>query len=324
MLSKNKSIENNHCIKYDNGMQIFEKLNSNPDLSICLGFFDGVHQGHKVVLKNTVNLAKQNGLKSAVITFKEHPLCYLQNRTPQYIVSLKDRLNLIEEQGIDFAYVLDFDEDIADALALDYLKDFLVKNLHPKFITTGFNHYFGANKQGDAVFLGAYQSEFGYKFFEIPPITFNNTLISSSKIRQMITDGNVESVPELLGQSFYIKGRVVTGNRIGRTLSFPTANVKYPSDIIKAARGVYAGIVEFDGGKYNAMLNLGRRPTINTEHSLLLEAHIFDFNQNIYDKDIKVSFVKKIRNEVKFDSLSELKSQLVNDEQTVRKYFETR
>ena len=110
-------------------MQIFNQLNENPDLSICLGFFDGVHQGHKVVLKNAVNLARQNGLKSAAITFREHPLCYLQNRTPQYIISLEDRLALIEQQGIDFAYVLDFDEDIADALAIDYLKDFLIKNL---------------------------------------------------------------------------------------------------------------------------------------------------------------------------------------------------
>lgn len=302
-------------------MQVFYKLNKNPNLSICLGFFDGVHQGHKVVLKNTVNLAQQNNIKSAVITFKDHPLCYLQNRTPQYIVSLEDRLSLIEKQGIDYAYVLDFDETIADAIAYDYLKNILVANFQPKFITTGFNHYFGANKLGDASFLRAYQNDFDYKYFEIPPITFNNTLISSSKIRQMISEGQTENIPNLLGEYFYVKGRVITGNRIGRTLSYPTANLKYPADIIKVSKGVYAALVEVDGKTHKAIANLGKRPTIEGDHSLLLEAHLLDFNDNIYDKDIKVSFVKKLRNEQKFSSLPDLKSQLVKDEQSAKEYF---
>ena len=301
-------------------MQVYNQLNKNPNLSICLGFFDGVHQGHKVVLRNAVNLAVQNGLKSAVVTFKQHPLCYLQNRTPQYILSLDERLTLIAEQGIDYAYVLDFDEQIADSLALDYLRDFLVENFTPKFITTGFNHYFGANKQGDAAFLRAYQEEFGYKFFEIPPITFNNTLISSSKIRQMIASGEMEAVPDLLGEYFAIKGRVITGNRIGRTISYPTANIKYPKDIIKPSNGVYAALVNIDDTEYRAMVNLGRRPTVNGSN-ILLEANIFDFSENIYDKDIRVSFLKKVRNEVKFGSLPDLKSQIVKDENEIRHFF---
>ena len=304
-------------------MKIYNALNHNPNLSICLGFFDGVHQGHKVVLKNTVNLARQNGLASAVITFREHPLCYLQNRIPKYILSIDDRLALIEQQGLDYAYVLDFDENIADALAYDYLKDFLVKYFSPKFITTGFNHYFGANKLGDAVFLRACQKEFGYRFFEIPPITFNNTLISSSKIRQLIQDGCTENIPNLLGGYFYIKGRVITGDRIGRTISFPTANIKYPENIINIQRGVYAVIVEIDKKKYKGMSNFGKRPTVNGKE-LLLETHIFNFNENIYDKDIKIYFYKKIRSEVKFSSLPELKSQLVKDEHSIKEYFKLR
>lgn len=304
-------------------MQIFNELNYNPNLSICLGFFDGVHEGHKVVLKNAVNLAKQNNLHSAVVTFKQHPLCYLQNRKPKYIVSLEDRLELIEKQGVDYAYVLDFEEQIADMFALDYLRNFIVKNLKPSFITTGFNHYFGANKQGDAVFLRAYQQELGYTFFEIPPITYNNTLISSSKIRQLISQGNMEPIVNLLGDYFYVKGRVVTGNRIGRTISYPTANIKYPSDIIKAAKGAYLSIIELDSLKYRAITNIGVRPTVEKGHNFLMESHILDFNGNIYDKDIKVSLVKKLRDEVKFTSLPDLKSQLVRDEEQARCYFET-
>lgn len=302
-------------------MQVFYELKEKPNLSLALGFFDGVHEGHKVVLKNAVNLANQNGQKSAVITFKDHPLCYLQNRTPQYIVSLEDRLSLIESQGIDYAYILDFDENIADLLAIDYLKEILVKNFSPKFITTGFNHYFGANKQGNASFLRTYQQEFGYKYFEIPPITFNNTLISSSKIRQFVADGDLEKIPSLLGENFFVKGRVITGERLGRTLSFPTANIVYPKEIIKISKGVYASFVEIEGKRYKAITNYGKRPTVNSNNSLSLESHIIDFNGNIYDKDIKISFVKKLRDEKKFPSLPDLKSQLVRDEQQAIEYF---
>lgn len=302
-------------------MQVYYELNKNPHLSLCLGFFDGVHEGHKVVMKNAVNLAKQSGTKSAVVTFSQHPLCYLQNRTPQYIMSLEDRLALVEKQGIDYAYVLDFDDSTADVLAYDYLKDVLVEYFSPKFITTGFNHYFGANKQGDACFLRNYQDEFGYKFFEIPPITFNNILISSSRIRQMISEGQIEFLPNLLGSHFFVKGRVITGNRIGRTLSFPTANLKYPADVIKLSKGVYIGFVEFESKKYQAIINFGKRPTISDTKELLLEAHLLDFNENIYDKDVKISFVKKIRDEQRFVTLPDLKSQLIKDEQNARLLF---
>lgn len=301
-------------------MQIFDSLNYNPNLSICLGFFDGVHQGHKVVLKNTVNLARQNNIKSAVITFKEHPLCYLQNRKPQYILPLNARLELMKEQGIDFVYLLDFNEDIADALAIDYLKEIIIKNFEPKFITTGFNHYFGANKQGDTSFLRQYSKIFGYEFYEIPPITYNNTLISSSKIRQLITDGEMEQIPNLLGEPFNICGRVITGERLGRTINYPTANIKYPTDIIKLKKGVYATLVKINNKTYKAMANFGKRPTVNGIGSLL-EVHLFDFNENIYDEDIKVFFVKNIRNEIKFDSIEALKMQLKKDETTIREYL---
>lgn len=306
-------------------MQIYYELNKNPEnnagLSICLGFFDGVHQGHKVVIKNAVNLAKQNGLKSAIITFKDHPLCYLQNRTPQYIVSLEDRLKLIEKQGIDLAYVLDFDESIADYLAYDYLKEVLIRNFHPKYITTGFNHYFGANKQGNAEFLRNNQEVFNYQFFEIPPITYNNTLISSTKIRQLIGDGELESLKNLLGSDFFIRSKIQSGSRIGSSISFPTANMKYPKDIIRLPRGVYYTEVEIEGKIYPSVTNLGIKPTVSNEKKLVLESHLLDFSGNIYEKEAKVTFLKKVRNEKKFGSLAELKFQIEKDTNEARKFF---
>lgn len=294
-------------------MRIYHELVKNENLSVCLGFFDGVHEGHKVVIKNTVNLARQNGLKSAVVTFREHPLCYLQNRTPQYILSSEDRISLIEKQGVDYLYMLEFDENIADLMAYDYLKNVLIDTFHPKFITTGFNHYFGANRRGDTGMLRNYQQTFGYKFFEIPPITFNNTLISSTKIRQLISDGMLDGIKQLLGMDFYIKSKIKDGNHVGRTISFPTANMDYPADIIKLARGVYAAQVEVDGKTYNSVVNYGMRPTVSDRKKMLVEAFLLDFSGNLYGKDAKVIFKRKIRNEKKFASLYELKVQIAKD-----------
>ena len=302
-------------------MQIFNELRKNENLSICLGFFDGVHEGHKVVIKNTVNLARQNGLKSAVVTFREHPLCYLQNRTPQYILSSEERISLIEKQGVDYLYMLEFDENIADLIATDYLKNLLIDTFKPKFITTGFNHYFGANRQGDAGMLRCYQNTFGYKFFEIPPITFNNTLISSTKIRQLISDGMLDNIKPLLGTDFYIKSKIKDGDRIGRTIDFPTANMDYPQEIIKIARGVYAAEVEVDGKTYGAVVNYGMRPTVTDKKKMLVEAFLLDFKGNLYGKDAKVIFKRKIRNEKKFASLYELKVQIAKDADMARDYI---
>lgn len=308
-------------VLYYINMQIYNEFNKNPDLSICLGFFDGVHEGHKVVIKNAVNLAKQNGLKSAVITFKDHPLCYLQGRTPSYIMSLEDRLSLIEKQGVDFAYVLEFDEKIADCLAIDYLKDVLIRNFEPKFITTGFNHYFGVSKRGNAEFLRSYQKEFNYKFFEIPPITFNNTLISSTKIRQLIAEGELGEMKNLLGSSFFIRGEVREGSRVGRSLSFPTANIRYPKNILRLPKGVYYGLVETECGNYKAVINIGIKPTVSDAKKLLVEAHLLDFNENIYSRPIKVNFLKRVRNEKQFGSVYELKTQIAKDVESARIFF---
>lgn len=298
-------------------MQIYEKMTKKKDLSICLGFFDGVHEGHKVVIKNAVNLARQSGIESAVVTFKRHPLCYLQNRTPQYILSPEDRISMIEAQGVDNLFFLDFDEDTADMLAFDYLKNILIENFSPRYITTGFNHFFGANRQGDNGMLRDYQKAFSYEFFEIPPITFNNTLISSTKIRQLISSGELTDMKNLLGYEFYIKSKVQTGDRIGRTIGFPTANLKYPDNIIKIARGVYFALADVGGNIYKAVANYGVRPTVSGKKESILEAHLLGFSGDIYGKDMKLSFVKKIRDEKKFSSLVELKNQIEFDIKSV-------
>ena len=229
---------------------------------------------------------------------------------------------LIEQQGVDFAYVLEFDESIADYLAADYLREVLVANFEPKFITTGFNHSFGVNKQGNAEFLRSRQKEFGYKFFEIPPITFNSTLISSTKIRQLISAGELENMKNLLGTPFFLRGEVREGSRIGRSISFPTANIRYPKDILRLPKGVYFATVEVNGKTHNSVVNIGVKPTVSDAKKLLVEAHILDFNENIYAKSVKINFLKKVRNEQCFESINALKNRIAKDTEAARAFFE--
>jgi len=294
-------------------MQIFHTINKQTDLSLCLGFFDGIHQGHQIVIKNTVNFAKQNGTKSALITFSEHPLCLLHGYDVKYITTEDEKLALIEKLGIDYVYILNFDRELAQKSAYDYLKDVLIENFRPKAITTGFNHYFGMKKQGNSEFLYNHQKEFGYKYFEIPPITYNNMVVSSTIIKDCLTNGDILTANQLLNHNFSFKSVVQEGQKIGRTINFPTINLEYPINMIKIPYGVYNVNVFVDDKKYKAIANWGLKPTVNNTTTPTFEAHLLDFSQDIYGKPVKVEIIDFIRNEIKFLSVKELKKQIEKD-----------
>lgn len=300
-------------------MEIFYELNKQTDLSLCLGFFDGIHQGHQIVIKNAVNYAKMHGLKSALITFKEHPLKVLHGYNVVYISSMDEKLKLIEKLGVDYVYVLDFDRNLAQKSAYDYLKDIIVDNFHPKAITTGFNHYFGMKKQGNTEFLYNHQKELGYKYFEIPPITYNNIVVSSSVIKECLVGGNIVMANKLLEHKFAFKSVVQQGQKIGRTINFPTINLEYPLDMVKIPYGVYSVMVEYDGIKYKALANWGLKPTVNETLNPTFEAHLLDFSQDIYGKPVRLEFLDFIRNEIKFLSVKELKKQIEQDILTLKR-----
>ena len=288
-------------------MEIFTELNFNPNLSLALGFFDGVHLGHKAVIESAVKFARANGNKSAVVTFSNHPCCYLKNLTPEYITTFQKREELIEFLGVDYLYVLDF-ANISTFSAKEYLEDILVKNFHPVSISTGWNHNFGCKKSGDVKFLHENEQKYGYKYFELPPQKLNNEVISSTVIRKYLSDGQIEKANAMLGYNFPVAGKVITGNQIGRTIGFPTANIVYPNEIVKIPNGVYS--VETNFGK--GIANYGNRPTVNG-NGALLEVNILDFNQDIYGENLVVEFKKMIRPERKFPSLEALKNQIKLD-----------
>lgn len=293
-------------------MEILNKLKSNENLAIALGFFDGVHLGHKAVINAAVDYAKKNNIKSAVVTFRQSPYVALNNVKPNYIITLEEKIKAIKKLGVDYLYLSDFTEDLAKQTASDYLKN-LVDDLHPKMIATGFNHYFGYNKSGGVDYLRLMQQEYEYEFKEINPIKLNEDVISSTAIRKALSNGDIPKANSMLGYRFYVKNEVIKGRQIGRTIGFKTANLKMPEKMINIPDGVYAVEVEVLGKKHMGIANFGSNPTVTDDFQKLLEVHIIDFNQDIYGELVKVSFLVKIRNEKKFQSLTELKTQIEKD-----------
>lgn len=283
-------------------MEIFNTLIKLNNVSLALGFFDGVHKGHKKVIET----AKAENTKLAVITFKTHPM-EIFGLNCKYICSRNKRAKIMEEIGVDYLFELDFTKELSNMTGENYLK-MLIEYFYPKAITTGFNHTFGINKSGTPELLIKKQDEYSYKYNQVPPQKFENEIISSTLIKKYIEDGNLTKVNNMLGYNFSIKGNVIHGNHIGKTIGFATANIEYPDKITTLPYGVYCSKVF----NKNAVTNYGKKPTIG-QNTPIVETHITDFDKDIYNTNIEIEFIKKIRNEKKFNSLEELKIQINKD-----------
>lgn len=290
-------------------MQIFNEVNENKNLAIALGYFDGVHLGHQAVIKSAVDFAKMHNVKSAVMTFKDHPCCHLYGVCPKYILSRKQREKRIADLGVDFLYELDFSNGICNLSARDYLEQILVKNFLPVSISTGFNHNFGANKSGNVEFLQENQSVYGYKYLEISPQKLGGEIISSTLIRSSLQNGEIEKANSMLGLNFSLSGEIVEGQKLGRKLGFRTANVLYPPEIVDIPFGVYEVNTNYGKG----ITNFGIRPTVNNSGQAVLETHILGLDKDIYGENLDIEFVKMLRPERKFNSIDELKAQIQKD-----------
>lgn len=280
--------------------------------SIALGYFDGLHLGHRVVLKNAINIAKEYDTVSSVIIFKEHPSCYLSESKVPQILTLDEKLEIFEKLGIDNVILLDFPK-FANIAAQDYIDNVLIKYFSPVAITTGFNHYFGCNKTGNSTLLKENSQRYNYKYYEVPPFAAEETIVSCSVIRNKLSLANFYEANKLLGYKYFIQGTVIEGDKLASKLGFPSANINYPEDKIQIPHGVYYVLVTVNGKEYNGILNHGFAPTAGNENRLKTEVHILDFNNDIYGQKIKISFVTKIRNQIKFESIDKLKAQLNRD-----------
>ncbi len=265
--------------------------------SLILGFFDGVHKGHREVIKTACC-----GVKSVLITFKDSPALYF-GKNVEYILPREKSYEIIKSLGVDEIVEQDF-STLAEISADDYL-DLLVKKYSPVSISTGFNHTFGKGRLGNAEFLTQNQTRYNYKYFCSPACVIDDEVVSSTKIREFLMQGNIEKANEFLDSNFSIKSTVIEGAKLGRQLGFPTANMIYPKGIVRIPYGVYA-VKVFDKP---AILNWGVKPTVNGKTELL-EVHIPNYEADLYNLPLEVEFVKKIRDEKKFANLDELKHQI--------------
>lgn len=302
-------------------MKILNQLIPVHNLSLALGFFDGIHLGHSVVIKNAVEYAQEHKIKSGIILFDTHPKEFFTGNKVQNILTFDDKVAILNKLGVDYVFLLDFNEKIAQMTPSEYMEDIILHYFRPQAISTGFNHTFGKGGVGNSETLYQYAKDYNFKYFQIPPITSNDTTISSTAIRNAVENSDFELAKSLLGYHFFIKSPVIHGREIGRTINFPTANLIYPDNIVRPETGVYLTYVATNNKIYRGILNYGFRPTIDlNDIEAVPEVHLLDFSGNLYGHILKVSFVAKIREEQHFKSLMELKNQIAKDYQFAQNY----
>jgi len=297
-------------------MQIVQGLeNFRPEAGggvVALGVFDGVHLGHRAILATAVSTARRLALSPLACTFDRHPMEVLQpERAPLPITTLAERLDLIAATGIETVLVLPFTRALASIEPDAFVKDVLAGRLRAREVVVGFNHRFGRGARGDTALLEALGRELGFGTEVVPPLTLDGVPVSSTEIRTALQAGDVERAAAFLGRPYRIWGTVVRGAGRGHTLGFPTANLLADRTLL-VPPGVYACRVRLDPRSLPAVVNIGRRPTFG-ETALAVEAHILDFDGDLYGGSIGLDFVARLRDERKFPSIEALKSRIALD-----------
>ena len=288
-----------------------DKINNNSEI-VCIGAFDGVHLAHQQLFRKTRDLNK----KFDIVTFDVLPKIYF-NDSLKPIVSNKERNEIFQSFSPQNLIHLNFDQ-FNKISSRDFSK-FLDENLGIKKIVIGKDFKFGNNRSGDVNFLIDYFGE--NNVYLLDDFLINNEKVSSTKLRYYLSTGEIDKANNLLGRDFSLSGNVIQGKQLGRELGFPTANLLLDEDVFLPTFGVYYGVIEVDTKKFNCIINIGLNPTVDSEDSVKIEAHILDFGDDIYQKDIKLFLKNFIRNEKKFNNIDELKNQIMKDIDSVKKYF---
>ena len=289
-----------------------------PGVMATIGFFDGVHLGHRFLIDEVKAAAAQRGLPSAVITFPTHPRSVLQQAyQPRLLNSFADKLRLLATTGVDYCIVLDFTEALSQLSAEAFLR-ILATQWRVKGLVIGYDHRFGHDRRDGFEQYVEYGQRWGIEILKAAAFDAGHMAVSSSEIRRLVQEGKVERAAQLLTYAYHISGRIVSGYKVGRTLGFPTANIQ-PDDPMQLLPGigVYAVWVEVAGQRYKGMLYIGSRPTLDNGTQLSIEVHILHFSGDIYNDPIRVSFAHFVRGDEKFDSLEALKAQLMRDREVV-------
>ena len=285
-----------------------------------IGFFDGVHVGHRFLIKELQDWGKELNMPSAVITFPEHPRQVLHSDyRPKLLDTFQEKMERLETTGIDYCIALDFTYELSLYSAADFIR-LLAEEYHVKGLLIGYDHRFGHDRSDGFEQYVEYGGQVGMEVRKASPYDEGNIRVSSSEIRRLLQEGKVEMANTLLTYPYQLRGRIVSGYKVGRTIGFPTANIEVDSPYKLLPKvGVYAVWVELLGKRYKGMLYIGKRPTLQNGDNLTIEVNILGFSGNAYNDEITVSFVYAVREDKTFESVEALREQLERDRQTVDK-----
>ncbi len=293
-----------------------------PPTVMALGFFDGIHLGHQCVIRTAKQIADERGYKSAVMTFYPHPSVVLGKKEAhaEYITPMCDKEKIVENLGIDILYVIKFDESFAGLLPQQFVDDYII-GLNVKHVVAGFDYSYGRLGKGKMETLPFHaRGEFTQTVIE--KVEFQEEKVSSTALRKLIRNGEMEQIPSILGRAYTVGGTVVHGDKRGRQIGFPTANVSLSDEYLLPPVGVYAVRLKVHDEWYDGVCNIGYKPTFKEdERQLSIEVHLFEFNKDIYDQNVTVEWHMRIREEKKFNGIDELVEQIAKDKKTAQEYF---
>ncbi len=288
---------------------------------VTIGTFDGLHLGHQKVLAQTINIANKKEGTPVVFTFWPHPRHVLGHENFNLINTFEEKRILFKRLGVEYVYFQNFTKEFSNLTSHEYVKNILVDKIGLKSLVVGYDHQFGKNRDGKFDTLGDLAKLYDFDLYKVDAFDISNITVSSTKIRLALENGDVEKANTLLGYDYFMSGTVVDGFKIGKTIGFPTANLKLDNHLkLVPKEGVYAVYIEIENMFYKGMLNIGYRPTIeNQPHEKSIEVNIFDFSKDIYNQSIKIYFAERLRDELKFKNINELILNLQKDERESRK-----
>jgi len=287
---------------------------------VTIGKFDGIHKGHEVLIEKTVDYSKQEQLTSVVFTFKNSPISYFSNIITREIITEVEKMNKLKLLGVDVVIDIPFNKDMAEISAQDFVKQILVDKLGAKKLIIGHDFAFARKREGTPPILKILGKKYGFDVEVIEPVVINNIRVSSTHVKDLIYAGRVDEIKNYLGRNYAIEGTVIHAKQLGRTLGFPTANLRLQENLIIPKRGIYATKVHIGNEVYVGATNIGYNPTVNGE-KMSVETNILQFDKDIYGKTIKLEFLERIRDEKKFKDLNELKLQLKMDTNYIYKKY---
>ena len=299
------------------------KLSPRKEMLLTIGVFDGVHLGHKHLISKLKELARKQGSLSGVITFSQHPQEVLSPKTRlPSLTGLEQRIALLEDEGVDIVIPLPFTPQLANLSPQQFLS-LLKEYLNMKGLVVGPDFALGKNRQGNADALRRLGKEMGFSITVVPPMTIDGEVVSSTAIRKALAEGDMKQVQKLLGRPFSLKGRVVSGDKRGARLGFPTANLEAAPGQALPAGGVYACRAHINGRSYSAMTNIGSRPTFGGGEQLI-EVYLLDYQGDLYGRELAIDIIERLRDEKKFDTPEQLKKQIAEDVKQGQALLKTR